>query len=187
MVGHTSNFHKQQSKLSGSIRINYLPKLLEFDKDEIFWNWWIKRIISAFIRIVKAKVKYQIQVALRMHSHHLIWCGLYYLYCYFLLCSKNAQCDVVYHNNSMFWRLCAKMDHPLYLDTTPMWHHHLRVLSFLLDISRIKRTITYSIVKSFIGIVSKAVMKCLYEADKLLSKVMITPLNVHSCTWQHQI
>lgn len=45
---------------------------------------------------------------------------------------------------------------------------------FLFDVFCIKRAITYSIVNSFINIISKAVIKCSYEDDNLTSKVITT-------------
>lgn len=51
--------------------------------------------------------------------------------------------------------------------TSPLW-----VYSFLLDISCIKQIVAYFIVNFFIDIISKVVIKYLYDGGKLSNKIM---------------
>lgn len=65
-------------------------------------------------------------------------------------------------------RFVDDMDRLLCFDGTLLLH--LRIMApfpCVFHISCIKYVVTYSIVKSFIGIVSKAVIKYSYDADKL--------------------
>ena len=66
---------------------------------------------------------------------------------------------------------------------TPRWimslvfmQHHHHMIFYLLDISCIKCKVMYSIVKSFISITSKAMIRCSYEGSIFLSKVIATRL-----------
>lgn len=111
----------------------------------------------------------------KMCSHCLL---LYCLQCFghhlMLYKNKIAQCSLVCHNSSPSCLLCTKMDCLLSrLDDTPLRHHYLGVLfTSFFDISCIKCVVAYFTCSSFIGIVFKAVIKCLCESSGLSCKVI---------------
>ena len=82
-------------------------------------------------------------------------------------CAMWSSC----RNRRTSWCLCIKMDCPFCFYATSLRHHHLGIHFFLLDISCIKCTITYSIVIYFIGIDVKMMIKYSDDGDKLSRKV----------------
>lgn len=92
-----------------------------------------------------------------------------------LFCNKKIQCGPICYNSSTSRHLCAKIDCLLCLDVIILQCRHLRDPSFcLFSILCIKHAVTNFIVNPFINIISKTIIKCLYDGSKLLSKVLTT-------------
>jgi hypothetical protein len=80
------------------------------------------------------------------------------------------QCGILCHNKITSLRLVIKVNRPLYFNATSLLCLRLGLHLFAFDISYIKHAITYFIINSFIGIVSKAAFEYSYEVGKLSSK-----------------
>ena len=103
-----------------------------------------------------------------------------FLYSRSLSYNKNVQCVQVYYNINMSWYLCIRMDFNFFV----MQHHcdinNLEWVSFFSFLFvpppfghlMHQNTVTYSIVNFFLCMISKMMINCSYEGDKLLSKVM---------------
>lgn len=112
-------------------------------------------------------------VALQMRCHHLHWCFACNIFspCFYFVAKR---CNV-----ARLATMVARLD-----IFTPRWISPfalkyllpLSFFSFLFDISCIKSAVMYSIVNSFVDIVFKGNLKCLYEDGKFSSEVMTTCL-----------
>ena len=109
-----------------------------------------------------------------MYNHFILFYFIFFVIILFLevITSNVAWCAIIV----VYLNVVHLTDYPIFLDTTPLCHHHLVIHIILLDIPSIEIVVTHFIVSSFIGIIYNAVIKCSYECGKLFRKVMTTSL-----------